>query len=318
MPGSKVALITGGASGMGLAVAQTLASKSWTVHILDFNAAAGATALETLQNAHFHQADVTSWSPLSKAFADVFSRSGRLDFVFANAGIVERDDFYDTPAVGDEIFEPNQKTIDVNLKAVVNQSYLALCYFRRSPHGGKDAALVMTGSVGGLYASQFCPIYAASKAGVINFMRSIAFPYYHTSGIRVYAICPGTVRTNLLNAQEWTSFPESYFTPLSRISSAVETLAGGGEMMDSWGRVVKEGENWGLAVEINGENVYFRDQVEFCDEAMRVVIEATSMENQAARLEEHKEEVRKGEKEGLKRGLLDGVVSQVLTPSKLS
>ncbi|KAJ3535091.1 hypothetical protein NM208_g7277 [Fusarium decemcellulare] len=288
MSASKVALVTGGASGMGLAAAQTLASKSWIVHILDFNAAAGAAALGILPNAHFHQVDVTSWASLSKAFADVFARDGRLDFVFANAGIVERDDFYDTPGEGEEIAEPNQKTVDVNLKAVINQSYLALCYFRRSPHKGRDASLVMTASVGGLYASQFCPIYAASKAGVINFMRSIAFPYYHSSGIRVYATCPGTVRTNLLNAKEWTSFPESYFTPLSTIASTVEMLAEGGEMTDAWGKIVRNGENWGLAVEINGDRIYFRDQMDFCDETMRVVIEATSMENQAARLEEHK------------------------------
>ncbi|KAF4975568.1 hypothetical protein FZEAL_7657 [Fusarium zealandicum] len=294
MASQKVALITGGASGMGLAVAQSLASKSWIVHILDFNAAAGAKALETLPNAHFHQVDVTSWSSLSKAFANAFGHAGRLDFVFANAGIVERDDFYDTPSQENEIVEPNQKTTDVNLKAVINQSYLALCYFRKSPHGGRDATLVMTASVGGLY----CPIYAASKAGVINFMRSIAYPYYHSSGIRVYATCPGTVRTNLLDAKEWTSFPESYFTPLSSITSAVEMLVQGGEMTDTRGRTVREGDDWGLAVEVNGENVYFRDQIEFCDEAMRVVIGSTSMENQEARLEEHKVQVKQAEQTG--------------------
>lgn len=150
MSENKAALITGGASGMGLAVAQTLAPKNWTVHILDFNEAAGHAVTKTLPNSKFHKVDVTSWESLSKAFAAVFAESGRLDFVFANAGIVERDNFYDTPDSDDVPPEPNQKTTDVNLRAVINQAYLALHYFRRSPGKGKGSSLVMTASVGGL------------------------------------------------------------------------------------------------------------------------------------------------------------------------
>ncbi|KAK7419387.1 hypothetical protein QQX98_003339 [Neonectria punicea] len=224
MTSSKVALITGGASGMGLAVAQTLAPKGWTVHLLDFNKAAGVAAAQSLPNSQFHQVDVTSWKSLSGVFAKAFS----------------------------------YQTVRVTYKSNYQ------------------------------YPSQYCPIYSASKAGVIHFMRSIAFPYHHTSGIRVYATCPGTVRTNLMNADEWTTFPEAYFTPISRVASAVEMLVEGGDMTDAWGRTVHEGENYGLAVEINADNVYFRDGTEFCDEAMRVVIGATSMENHLARLEEHK------------------------------
>ncbi|KAF7554163.1 hypothetical protein G7Z17_g3096 [Cylindrodendrum hubeiense] len=288
MTSSKVALITGGASGMGLTVAQALAPKGWTVHILDFNKQAGVAAEQSLANSKFHQVDVTSWESLSKAFESVFLQDGRLDFVFANAGIVERDNFYETPDNDGIPSEPNLKTLDVNLNSVINQSYLALHYFRRSPHKGKGASLVMTASVGGLYPSQYCPIYSASKAGVIHFMRAIAFPYHHSNGIRVYATCPGTVKTNLMNDKEWTTFPEEYFTPLSRIASTVEMLVEGGDMTDAWGRTVKDGENYGLAVEINAENFYFRDMPEFCDDSMRKVIEATSMENQLARLNEHK------------------------------
>lgn len=150
MASSKVALITGGASGMGLAVAQTLASKGWTIHVLDFNKEAGVATERSLANTKFHQVDVTSWESLSEAFKNAFSQAGRLDFVFANAGIVERDNFYDTPDSDDIPPEPKQTTLDVNLNSVINQSYLALHYFRRSPHKGKGASLVMTASVGGL------------------------------------------------------------------------------------------------------------------------------------------------------------------------
>lgn len=164
---------------MGLAVAQTLAPKGWTVHLLDFIRDASLAAEQSLASSKFHQVDVTSYESLSEAFKRVFLQHGRLDFVFANAGIVERDNFYDTPNTDDVPPEPNQKTLDVNLNSVVNQSYLALHYFRRSPHKGENASLVMTASVGGLYPSQYCPIYSASKAGVLHFMRSIAFHYHH-------------------------------------------------------------------------------------------------------------------------------------------
>jgi hypothetical protein len=119
-------------------------------------------------------------------------------------------------------------------------------------------------------------------------MRSIAFPYHHYNGIRVYATCPGTVRTNLMNAKEWTTFPEEYFTPLSRIASTVALLVEGGDVTDAWGRTVRAADNFGLAVEINGERFYFRDLPAFCDENMEKVMRATSMENQLGRLEEHK------------------------------
>ncbi|KAF7557047.1 hypothetical protein G7046_g6130 [Stylonectria norvegica] len=288
MSNEKVALITGGASGMGLAAAKVLGPKGWTIHLLDFNDEAGRAAAQSIPGSKFHKVDVTSWDSLSKVFAAIFAQAGRLDFVFANAGIVERDNFYDTPDSDDVPPEPNQKTIDVNLKAVINQSYLALHYFRRSPHKGKDASLVITASVGGLYPAEYCPIYAASKAACVNFMRSIAVPYHQYSGIRVYAICPGTVRTNLLDSKEWSNFPAEYFTPLSRIASTVELLAEGGDLTDARGRTFKEGKNFGLAVEINGEKIYFRDKPEYCDDNMRKVIEATSMANQLERLEEHK------------------------------
>jgi NAD(P)-dependent dehydrogenase (short-subunit alcohol dehydrogenase family) len=93
----KVAFITGGASGIGLAVAQSLASGSrseedWDVHLIDLNADALKRATSLVKNAHSHQTDVTDFTSLASAFESAWSLSGgRLDFVFANAGIIERD-----------------------------------------------------------------------------------------------------------------------------------------------------------------------------------------------------------------------------------
>ncbi|KAM0276017.1 hypothetical protein ACHAQH_007187 [Verticillium albo-atrum] len=280
----KVAIITGGASGMGLAVTQRLAAQGWTIAILDFNEKAGHEAASSTPNTTFLQTDVSSWDSLSKAFDTVFDRFGKIHFVYANAGIVERANFY---AVHDTKSsrippEPDQRVVDINLKSVINTAYLAQHYFRLSPHRGKDGVLVMTGSTGSLYPAEFCAMYAAAKAGVLNFMRSIAVSFYRVDGIRTYAICPGTVRTNLLSAERWGAFPEAYFTAVETVAARVGMLVEGGAMTDSSGRSIAKGEDFGLACEIAGDEFYWRDPVAYCNEATAKMMEATSMRVQLA------------------------------------
>jgi NAD(P)-dependent dehydrogenase (short-subunit alcohol dehydrogenase family) len=292
----KVAFITGGASGMGLAVAQALSSRTnedWFLHIVDLNAEAGKKATLSLKNAKFHETNVTDYSSLVSAFEATWMASGRLDFVFANAGIVERDNFYQTHPLDAPPPPPNQLSIDINYKAVVNTSWLALHYFRKSlaknGREGGDAVLIMTASCGGLYPSEFCPMYSGSKAAVIHFNRAITVAYHH-DGIRTFATCPGTIRTGLLSQDEWKSFPDEYFTPLETLVDAVVQLVDGGDIEDAKGRKVKAQANWGLTVEVNGRNFYVRDGVDFCDENMQNMMKKTSMDVQLARIEKTKRE----------------------------
>ncbi|KAF2737731.1 NAD(P)-binding protein [Polyplosphaeria fusca] len=287
--GKKSAFITGGASGMGLAVAEALASRGdWDLHLVDLNAEAGKKAVASLKNAYFYQTNVTDYSSLVSAYESAFKASGRLDFVYANAGIVERDNFYMEHDPSKPPPEPNQLSIDINLKAVVNTSYLALHYFRKSKGAQDwDPALVMTASCGGLYPSQFCPMYSGAKAAVVQFNRAITFSY-HLEGIRTYATCPGTIRTNLMNSEEWKAFPERFFTPITTLVDAVVHIVEGGDLHDSKGKQVKEERNWGLTVEVNRDKWYFREGVEFCDEDMEGMMKFTSMENQLARIEKTK------------------------------
>ncbi|KAI8629041.1 hypothetical protein F5Y19DRAFT_484977 [Xylariaceae sp. FL1651] len=90
MSSSKVAIITGGASGIGLAVTEALSQKGWAVHIFDVNNEKGATAAANNPSVIFHEADITSWESLSRAFDAPFKAKGHLDFVFANAGVLEK------------------------------------------------------------------------------------------------------------------------------------------------------------------------------------------------------------------------------------
>lgn len=286
----KAAFITGGASGMGLAIAEALSARTneeWDLHLVDLNAEAGKKAVSSLKNAHFHQTNVTDYDSLISAFESAFATSGRLDFVYANAGIVERDNFYEKHDLSKPPPPPNQLSIDINLKAVVNTCYAALHYFRKSPKDGSSPVLVMTASCGGLYPSEFCPMYSAAKAGVIHFNRAISY-CFHLEGIRTYATAPGTIKTNLMNSEEWKSFPEEYFTPMSTLVKAVTTVIDGGDLEDSKGKKVKAENAYGLTVEVNGDNFYYREPGPFCDPGMEAMMKHTSMANQLARIEKSK------------------------------
>jgi len=271
---------------MGLAVATALTRNgSWKVNLLDLNSVAGEKAQKSLgSNATFRKTNVTDYDSLSSAFEAAFQTDKRIDFIFANAGICERDSFYavfDKPGPPPK---PNQLSVDINLKGVVDCGYLAQHYFRKSPSKGKGCTLVSTASVGGLYPSPFCPMYSAAKHGVIGFTRSIAEHFFVVDGIAAHCICPGTVRTNLLDEREWSGFPAEYFTPVESIVDAVLMLIEGGEMQDSKGNKVSASEAWGMAVEVNGKNFYFRKQPDFCDENMAKMWESTSVEQQSKTL----------------------------------
>ena len=286
----KAAFITGGVSGMGLAVAQELSSRTnedWDLHLIDLNSEAGKKVTTTLKNAYFRQTNVTDWDSIISAFEYAFSISGRIDFVFANAGIVERDNFYAKHDLGKPPPPPNQLSIDINLKAVVNTCYAALHYFRKSPKNGIDPVLICTASCGGLYPSEFCPMYSAAKAGIIHFNQAISYSY-HSEGIRTYATAPGTIVTGLLSGDEWKSFPEQYFTPMSTLVKAVTYILDGGDMEDSRGKKIPAKEAYGLTVEVNRDSFYFREKNAFCDADMEAMMKYTSMENQLARIEKTK------------------------------
>ena len=151
---------------MGLEVASALAERGdWSVNILDLNEERGRNAASTLANTTFHKVDVNNYGELGAAFKTAFvSGGGRLDFVFANAGVIERRNFYTPQSEGiDPPPEFEQLAIDVNLRSMISTSYLALHYFRQNPEKGKGTSLVMTSSCGGLYPSYYSPIYTASK-----------------------------------------------------------------------------------------------------------------------------------------------------------
>jgi len=192
-PKGKVAIITGGASGIGLAAAKLLAANGARLVIADIDSAAGEAAVREIDanggEARFVSADVTKRADLERMLDYAVEQFGRLDIVDNNAGVSEmRQDFF---APGSDAWE---KTLSVDLKAVIRGTQLAVQRLRRQDGG----VIVNTSSMGGLIPMAMSPVYAASKAGVIHFTRSLA--YLADEGIRVNVICPTFTDTPLVRA----------------------------------------------------------------------------------------------------------------------
>ncbi len=183
-PKGKVAIVTGGASGIGLAAARLLASNGARVVIADLKRDAGEAAARDIAasggEARFVQADVTRRDDVQAMLEFAAAQFGRVDICYNNAGINEGgQDFF---ARGSDFWE---KTLAVDLQAVIRAAQLEVQCFREQGGGG---VIINTASMGGLVPMPNSPVYAASKAGVIHFSRSLA--YLAAEGIRVNVVCP--------------------------------------------------------------------------------------------------------------------------------
>lgn len=119
--GRKVAIVTGGASGIGLSMTKYFASEGYAVVIFDVNSASGASVAESVAaespkaTVSFKQTDVSSWETLSATFEEVYKEQGRIDVVMANAGISEQGSSSLVTLGEEKPSKPNLKVLDVNL-----------------------------------------------------------------------------------------------------------------------------------------------------------------------------------------------------------
>lgn len=192
-PKDKVAIITGGASGIGLATGKLLASHGARIVVADLQAEAGASAVLEIEanggQAHFVHTDVTKGEDLQGMLDFAVTHFGRVDIIHNNAGISEAGDLF---APGADAWE---RTLAIDLEAVIRATRLEVQRLRRQSSGG---VIINTASMGGLVTMPTSPVYAASKAGVIHFSRSLA--YLAAEGIRVNVICPTFTDTPLVRA----------------------------------------------------------------------------------------------------------------------
>ena len=170
----KVAIVTGAASGIGQATVELFRSEGATVVGADVSEGADA------------RADAGSEEDVRKLIEDVVAQHGRLDIVFANAGISGG-----FASIADQSSEDWAEILRINLIG----PFLAIKYAAppMREHGG---SIICTASVAGIRSGAGGAAYSASKAGVINLVQTAA-QQLSGSGIRVNAICPGLIETGM-------------------------------------------------------------------------------------------------------------------------
>ncbi|KAM0417222.1 hypothetical protein ACHAPT_012799 [Fusarium lateritium] len=188
----KVALVTGGASGMGLATARLLASRGAAVALLDRNdgtSQAQTLADEFKSKATYVKVDITDLSAVEKAVNDVVSWGGRLDYAVNAAGI-----FLDTGRLADVTLSEFTQTINVNLVGAWNSMREEIQTFQRLKIKG---SIVNITSDAGTVATANCSAYVASKHALVGLTKTAALEYAR-EGIRVNSVAPGDVATPML------------------------------------------------------------------------------------------------------------------------
>ncbi|MEV0675811.1 SDR family NAD(P)-dependent oxidoreductase [Actinosynnema sp. NPDC050436] len=204
----KVALVTGGANGIGVGVARKLASSGAAVVVADVDEAGGA-AVATEVGGLFVACDVRDPSASTAAVAACVSSFGRLDVVVLNAGVATGF------GLGDDFdVERYRSVMGVNLDGVVFGIHAALPELVKS--GGQ---VVVTASMAGLMAMPLDPLYGANKAAVVALVRALG-PVLGADGVAVNAVCPGFADTAIIAG--FKAFLETAGMPVLSVDDVVE------------------------------------------------------------------------------------------------
>ncbi|WP_422749717.1 3-oxoacyl-ACP reductase [Mycobacterium sp. WMMD1722] len=222
----KVAVITGGASGIGLATAKRMQAEGAIVVIGDLDAVTGKSVANDL-NATFVKVDVSDQVSVDQLFDTAFEVHGGVDIAFNNAGISPpEDDLIENTGI-----DAWQRVQDINLKSVFLCSKAALRHMVPQQKG----SIINTASFVAVMGSATSQIsYTASKGGVLAMSRELGVQYAR-QGIRVNALCPGPVNTPLLQelfakdperaARRLVHIPLGRFAEPEELAAAVAFLA---------------------------------------------------------------------------------------------
>lgn len=209
----KVAIITGGASGIGAAAAELFISEGAKVVLVDLNEEKGNAFEESLKSkgaeALFIKANITSEEEVANIFAQTIEAFGKVDVVFNNAGIGRVNPSHTLE------YSEWRNTVNVDLDGVFLVAREAIREMLKTGGG----TIVNTASMFGLVGSPGSAAYNAAKGGVINLTRSLALEYAEQN-IRVNSLCPGFIDTPIIPAESKQALVD--MTPMKRLGQSEE------------------------------------------------------------------------------------------------
>jgi meso-butanediol dehydrogenase/(S,S)-butanediol dehydrogenase/diacetyl reductase len=215
----KVAIVTGGASGIGAATARRLHGEGACVLIADVNGALGEALAHDLGDgrASYRAVDVASWNEVEAMVDAAVAAYGRLDILFNNAGVGS---FAATP---DLSVEEWRRVIDIDLSGVFYGCRAAIPVMKAQGGG----AIINTASASGLAGDYSFAAYNAAKGGVVNYTRAAGIDHAR-DGVRINAVCPGPVDTPIIaGIDAWPGVRDAWNerVPMGRFARA-EEIAG--------------------------------------------------------------------------------------------
>jgi NAD(P)-dependent dehydrogenase (short-subunit alcohol dehydrogenase family) len=209
----KVAVITGGASGIGAATARLFVSEGAKVVLVDLNEEKGKAFEQELKElnaeALFVKANITSEEEVADVFKQAVETFGKVDVVFNNAGIGRVHSSHDLE------YSEWRNTVNVDLDGVFLVAREAIREMLKTGGG----AIVNTASMYGWVGSPGSAAYNAAKGGVINLTRSLALEYAEQN-IRINALCPGFIDTPIIPEEMKQTL--AGITPMKRLGKAEE------------------------------------------------------------------------------------------------
>ncbi len=219
-----VAIVTGGASGIGRAICTQLGARGSSVIAADINVAGARSTVRTIVEsggtARAAAVDVADRDAVGRLIDDTASRFGQIDFVFNNAGIGMGGEFCDmTP-------EHWRRIIDINLMGVIHGTDAAYRIMRRQGFGH----IVNTASLAGLIPTPLTCAYSATKHAVVGLSTSLRHEAA-LHNVRVSVVCPGVVDTEIFeNAETFKPEkiePSEYFPFMMNVTKAARRILTG-------------------------------------------------------------------------------------------
>lgn len=197
---SRVAIVTGGAGGIGAPLCRALSEDGYSVVVADFAADAGQELAAELagksDRAFFHKIDVRDKTHAERLVAQTVERYGRIDVLINGAGVMSRTPVLEMPE------EEWDRVLDINLKG----TFLCSQAVARHMVGNRAGRIICVASGRGIAGQRRAAHYAASKGGVIAFVKSLALELA-PEGVAVNAIAPGATDTPMSRAgsteEEW-------------------------------------------------------------------------------------------------------------------